>query len=602
MGAHGSQRPQHDVGSPQSPFEKDGTTQTSPVTTSPTDNCDDSDSSYSDDASKEALSPSDYDDLDDDKDPDEFRRLWEDAGDAARPTSGGSGSDGNKSESPPPYSNKPPSRASSNGSASSGGSGSSGAESSRARRLRDLDEIMKQIDEQARRLVEARERDSKASSEASSPSQSVNHRDRKRPTGKGRGPISQGNTPAGERESLSPGGHPAGSLSPGSAPTGGRRSSDTEADRMLPHGSFYRQTDAETGQIEEVRRPSPESRRSPDSPRAEVKYVPNVKPSATKNYVPLQIHIPNKGKKERTPPKSLSPLGQHNLSLPPTKEELYSTKNHLPSIQSKGIAPCASPEKTSSDEPIESPSSPLSPMSVSRQIPEMPQIIPRRVSQNPAFNKGLYQNLPPPISPRKTLLGQKEKSPLLRVNHEKLLARNNPLTSVSPEFLHSRSSPPKYSSDSSTNNSGSEPSTLTAIPYRGVKTSEGAGALPSSPPTTPRKHVRPNYGTSTFTGGRIQSPDRRLPKKSTPEPPPRNSSMKLTHPLLDGYPFRRNNSPTGQSTSEGYHSDRADTDPDAFVVREIPLKRKNQAVPEPPVSPNQRQSYHEATSPDYVEM
>ncbi len=595
MGAHGSHRPQQDGSSPQSPFEKDGTTQTSPVTTSPTDNCDESDSSFSDDASKEALSPSDYDDLDDDKDPDEFRRLWE-VGDA-RPASGGSGSDGNKSESPPPYSNKPPSRASSNGSASSGGSGSSGAESSRARRLRDLDEIMKQIDEQARRLVEARERDSKASSEASSPPQSVNHGDRRHDfpgsaPGKARGPVSKESFPTGDKELVSP----------GSVPAGGRRSSDTEADRMLPHGSFYRQTDAETGQVEEIRRPSPESRRSPESPRAEVKYVPNVKPSATKNYVPLQIHIPNKGKKERTPPKSLSPLGQHNLSLPPTKEELYSAKNNLPLTQPKGIAPCASPEKTSSDEPIESPSSPLSPMSVSRQIPEMPQITPRRVSQNPAFNKGLYQNLPPPISPRKTLLGQKEKSPLLRVNHEKLLARNTPLTSVSPEFLHSRSSPQKYSSDSSANNSGSEPSTLTAIPYRGVKTSEGAGALPSSPPTTPRKHVKPNYGTSTFTAGRMQSPDRRLPKKSTPEPPPRNSSMKLTHPLLDGYPFRRNNSPTGQSTSEGYHSDRADTDPDAFVVREIPLKRKNQTVPDPPVSPNQRQSYHEATSPDYVEM
>ena len=71
---------------------------------------------------------------------------------------------------------------------------------------------------------------------------------------------------------------------------------------------------------------------------------------------------------------------------------------------------------------------------------------------------------------------------------------------------------------------------------------------------------------------------------------------------MDGYPFGRNSltADGGHSTSEGYHSDRADTDIDAIVIREIPIKKKKS--PDGPISPNHRQSYHEATSPDYVEM
>ena len=569
-------------------MEVDDATQTSPMT--PTDNGDDdTGSSYSDEP-KEAVSPSDYEDLDDDeKDPEDFRRLWE--AEDERPQSG-SGSDSHKSESPPPaYSNKPPSRASSNGSHSSSGSSSasgssSGAESSRAKRLKDLDEIMRQIDEQARRLVEAREKESQG--RASPPRATSSPK--------------PGNSSVRERPKVS---------SPSYVAVGGRdRNSDTEADRLLPRSGFYKQTDAETGQVEDIKI------MSPTSPRAEVMYLPNVKPSKHKSYSPLQIQIPNRpqGSKAPSPPKSLSQRGQHNHNQPPppSKQELYSPRRVSPNGAKKKPAQYASP-----CDQVESPTSPLSPMSDSKYIPEMPQITPRRVGQNPAFNKGsysLYQNLPPPVSPRKTLLGhngRREKSPLSRIDHEKLLARSSPLSSTSSsdnseifsQSPHGASPPQKNTQQHSPPNNSLD--TLTAIPYRGVKT--GDSSLPCSPPTTPRKQAKVDHGIGGSSSSSVgHSPTPRRSNKSTPEPPPRNlaiSGNKLTHPLLDGYPFRRNSltADGGQSTSEGYHSDRADTDIDAIVIREIPIRKKT-TNNDGPVSPNHRQSYHEATSPDYVEM
>ena len=534
-------------------MEVDDATQTSPMT--PSDNIGDSGSSYSDDA-KEALSPSDYDDLDEDeKDPEDFRRLWE--GEDERPLSG-SGSDDHKSESPPPYSNKPPSRASSNGSHSSSESGSgssSGAESSRAKRLKDLDEIMRQIDEQARKLVEARERE---------------NQDRSSPPRAASSPT-PGNSKVKERLKVSP----------AYVASGGRdRNSDTEADRLLPRSGFYKQTDAETGQVEDVKVTSP------ISPRAEVMYLPNVKPSKQKSYSPLQIQIPNRpqGKKATSPTKSHSPRGKCNQDQPPppSKRELYS-----PRRQSSNGAKSKTAQYASPCDQVESPTSPLSPMSDSKCIPEMPQMTPRRVGNNPAFNKGLYQNLPPPVSPRKTLLGnngRREKSPLSRIDHEKLLARSSPLSSTSSSenseiFAqpHGRASPPRKNTQQPSPPSNNSVDTLTAIPYRGVKT--GDSSLPCSPPTTPRKQAKMDHGAGSSSSNTVgSSPAQRRPNKSTPEPPPRNlaiSGNKLTHPLLDGYPFRRNSltADGGQSTSEGYHSDRADTEVDAIVIREIPIKK-----------------------------
>ncbi len=570
------------------PTEVDDATQTSPMT--PTDNGDDSGSSYSqdEDDAKEALSPSDYDDLDDDeeKDPEDFRRLWEEAAGDERPPSGSgsSGSDGHKSESPPPYSNKPPSRASSNGSRSSAGSGSgssSSGESSRAKRLKDLDEIMRQIDEQAKRLVEARERESQEREAAHSPP-----------------PASSSPKPQSART--------RDKRNTQCVAAGGRdRSSDTEADRLLPRGGFYKQTDAETGQVERV---------PVTSPKSEVMYTPNVKPSKQKPYSPLQIHIPNKNKpqarKTPSPPKSLNTGGKQEGAQPvPSKRELYSAKR----LSSGG----AKSKNSGAEEQVESPTSPtspLSPMSDSKRIPEMPQITPRRVGQNPAFNKSnyrLYQNLPPPVSPRKTLLtGKREKSPLSRIDHEKLLARSSPLSSASSSDnseLFSRtpgaaSAPRKNTQQQQQQSPNNSADTLTAVPYRGVKTGDGFGCSP--PPSPRRKGLLDQSLGSSSVSSVGHSPAQRRFQKTTPEPPPRNlaiSGNKLTHPLLDGYPFRRNSlsADGAQSTSEGYHSDRADPDLDAIVIREIPIKKE---LREGPVSPNQRQSYHEATSPDYVDL
>ncbi len=556
---------------------------------------------------KEALSPSDYDELDEDeeKDSEEFRRMWEagaaaaaasspPAADAGSPA-GSSSSDGNKSESPPPYSsNKPPSRASSRGSGSSSGSGaSSGAESSRAKRLKDLDEIMRQIDEQARRLVEARERDEQSSTASPAPPRATSSPK----------PPNQGEAAVRDKQKVSP----------RCAAAGGRdRSSDTEADRLLPRGGFYKQTDAETGQVEEV------EVKSPTSGHTEVMYLPNVKPSKHKPYSPLQIQIPHRpvGHRASSPPRSISPRGKSKKPkaqpLPPSKRELYSPRRVSPnsSVTQPEAASAAPP-----CEQVESPTSPLSPMSDSKRIPEMPQITPRRVGQNPAFNKGLYQNLPPPVSPRKTLLGnnsKRAKSPLSRIDHEKLLARSSPLSSTTSsdnsELFASRS--PGFSEATPRRNTQQHSptptklDTLTAVPYRGAKT--GDGGYSCSPPASPRrKKAALDLSVGSSSSSSVgQSPAQRRQQKATPEPPPRNVSIsgnKLTHPLLDGYPFRRNSltADGAHSTSEGYHSDRADTDIDAIVIREIPVNKEKRTGP---VSPNQRQSYHEATSPDYVEM
>ena len=119
-----------------------------------------------------------------------------------------------------------------------------------------------------------------------------------------------------------------------------------------------------------------------------------------------------------------------------------------------------------------------------------------------------------------------------------------------PRTTGSQSSSPQPSGD------GQHP--LTAIPYRGAKNLHSG-----SPPTS--------LNRSTDS-----SSDAETPKTSSPKPPPRNPHAamqnKLTHPLLDGYPFRASHhslTPDIASNSEGYHSDKTEND-DSIIIREIP--------------------------------
>ena len=124
---------------------------------------------------------------------------------------------------------------------------------------------------------------------------------------------------------------------------------------------------------------------------------------------------------------------------------------------------------------------------------------------------------------------------------------------------------------------------LTAIPYRGAK-----NITPGSPPQNQNR-----------SGESSSDPD--TPKSSSPKPPPRNPHYinKLTHPLLDGYPFKASHhslTPDVASNSEGYHSDKAEPD-DSIILREIPVVK-----PDDPQYSNHRRSVYKSGVSDSIDL
>lgn len=115
-------------------------------------------------------------------------------------------------------------------------------------------------------------------------------------------------------------------------------------------------------------------------------------------------------------------------------------------------------------------------------------------------------------------------------------------------------------------------STDMAVPYRGASNS------PPIPGTGSPAHLSPAHRSPGSPA--LHSPASSIRHRIPLQPrgavsrlpirhPARPADTRLTHPLLDGYPYRRRSPSQENGGSEGYHSDRPETD-DAVIVREIP--------------------------------
>lgn len=175
----------------------------------------------------------------------------------------------------------------------------------------------------------------------------------------------------------------------------------------------------------------------------------------------------------------------------------------------------------------------------------------------------------PPVKPRMPSPRMDRKTPAKRDESPVRSGYVTPPNNGSPNSFHGSPNPhgsPRLGTRSLAGQSSPQASIdgqhpFTAIPYRGAKNLGGGGG---SPPTSLNRSM-------TDSGS-----DAETPKMGSPKPPPRNPHTinKVTHPLLDGYPFRASHNsltPDIASNSEGYHSDKTEND-ESIIVREIPKR------------------------------
>ena len=142
--------------------------------------------------------------------------------------------------------------------------------------------------------------------------------------------------------------------------------------------------------------------------------------------------------------------------------------------------------------------------------------------------------------------------------------------------------PPNYSFPARDYNRPTPPRTINprpGYPLQMAGPDDGATPPPSyqdiSPPRRPLATSSPSvpYRGTRQAGG---------------SPPTQPSGNNLSHPLLDGYPYKRNSPTTdGHSTSEGYHSDRADPEEPLVARPSSVIENEEDIVPA-----TRRDSYH----------
>lgn len=413
------------------------------------------------------------------------------------------------SNGPPPSYRKAMARSGSSGS----GSSSDGVTGTgRARKMRNLEEILQQIDKQAKALVNLK-----------SPLRS----------------------------------------SPRLSNSDENHSSETEVDRHVPRGSFYKQSDSDKDN-------SPSGRPPPLFPRAKRKSPspPKVPPHPQRHYGPLQIHIPGFGpaigavspqRQSASPSTRRSPpqLGKHVRKSPSP----LSRTSHRWAPKECGVTRKVSP-----------------PGSVDlHKEPTLIYVAPKLQSP-PKFGTPLTDFSPTGYG------GPVYGTP---VYESTTTNTGSPVHKPQPHGSP-HASPKRHASPNQSGGQSPPIDPLTAIPYRGGK--NGSGSIPGSPPQG-RHPLADLSSDDNPSEQHSPKPPQCLPEQHSPKPPkcppkPHRYINKVTHPLLDGYPLKQH-SITTDGQSEGYHSDKTD---DALFIREIVTEE------EEPEVPNRRDSYNLSTS------
>ena len=375
------------------------------------------------------------------------------------------------------------------------------------------------------------------------------------------------------------------------SPTGSEelRGSETEADRHYNRDSFYKQSDIEEGYSPPHRSPllSPNPMGS-DKRSSMVSTSDKRNSQLTSCSSPEPLPSPTgilSPIRHRSPPRFMSPI-QEGMRLPSHSSPLSSPSQQSVNSQAQRRADISGSPKRDSPARRSSPS----------RIPVRRGVSPSREGRG---------SRPGSTSP--TECGGRVCSP------------------AGHRTRHTSGSPGRHMTPTSSHTSLMEPP-VTAVPYRGAKTGD-TGSVPASPPVSRREDSALPPSPQCQRAHSIDSPPpgsphplhkpradhlgspKRTPSKvkgaeaanrhcSSPEGNNGKSSPAATgkagNPLLSElFPVqRRSLSTDGQSISEGYHSDRADSD--SIIVRELPVERSDQLR----ATPHKRISYTKQADTD----